>query len=198
MKHLGVSGLLSGLRDINDEKISLERVLNGGDDNPYFALFVMGLLSLIPTPAPIPVISNFFGILCCLVVFQILAGRRNAAIPRFLGNISLRKEVLDKVILKINPFFSKIEGVTRERLGFLLRGAMLYIVNIFLLITSLGMVAPIPLLSAVPSTAMIVATFGLLNNDGFLVIVGLVIGVLSVPMITKTLSYGLKFFLKLF
>ncbi|MDR2777622.1 MAG: exopolysaccharide biosynthesis protein, partial [Rickettsiales bacterium] len=171
MKYLGISGLLRELRELregDDEKISLERILNGGGENPYFALFLMALLSLIPTPAPIPVISNFFGILCCIIVLQILRGREKVVLPKFLGSISMKKQTLDRTIAKINPFFDRVERMTRERFNFIWDRALFYIVNILLLMISVAMVVPIPLLSAVPSTAMIVATFGLLNRDGLL------------------------------
>ncbi|MDR1494545.1 MAG: exopolysaccharide biosynthesis protein [Rickettsiales bacterium] len=198
MKYHGISGLLDGLRNLDSERVSLEQILNGKDGGgPYFALFIMALLSLIPTPAPIPVISNFFGILCCLIAFQILLGKKSLIIPKFLGKISIKKQTLNSILGKIGPFFHRIEKITREHLNFSASKSISYMIDIFLLVISITMVAPIPLLTMIPTIAMMVTTFGLLNNDGLFVILGLLIGTLSVFLIIETLSYGLKLILKL-
>ncbi|MDR1426095.1 MAG: exopolysaccharide biosynthesis protein [Rickettsiales bacterium] len=198
MKYSGISSVLNGLRDIREEKISLKKILDSDPASPYFTLFLMGLLSLIPTPAPIPIISNFFGILCCIVMFKIILGRKTAVLPKFLNKIFLKKQTLNKIIVKIGPFFSKIEKITRCRLNFLSSGSMPFVVNLSLLVVSIAMVMPVPLLSVVPSIAMIITTFGLLNNDGLLVMIGLAVGILSLPLIVKALGYALKFIRPMF
>jgi hypothetical protein len=112
--------------------------------------------------------------------------------PKFLGKIFVKKKTLDKIIVKIRPFFNRIEKITRERLNFSSSRTAAYAVNVLLLITSIAMLAPVPVLSMAPTVAMILATFGLLNGDGIFAVVGLVTGILSVPLLLKALSYSIK------
>ncbi|MDR3078623.1 MAG: exopolysaccharide biosynthesis protein [Rickettsiales bacterium] len=196
MKYPGISGLFARLGALEGERVSLDQILGDEEGGPHFALFILALFSLIPTPAPLPVISIFFGILCCLVLLRFILTRGNGSMPKFLGRISMKKKTLDSTIAKIEPFFRRIETITRRRLNFPASRVLSYLMSVFLLVIAIDMLTPIPLLNAVPTISMLVTTFGLLNGDGLLVAAGLLIGVLSVFLTVKALVYSAKLILK--
>lgn len=197
MKFSKIRKSLDELSHVDGERISLNQILNSGKDNLYFTLFLISLLSLIPTPAPFPIISNFFGLMGSVILCQLVCGKKNIFMPKFIGNIAMKKQTLCKIIAKIDPIVIKIEKITRERLNYFNNETVLFAVNIFLVLMSLNLMVPLPIISVFPSVAMIVIIFGLLNDDGLLVTIGFTIGFLSIFLTVKTLHICMKLILKL-
>ncbi|MDR2077900.1 MAG: exopolysaccharide biosynthesis protein [Rickettsiales bacterium] len=190
MKFIKISDSLDNLRYLDDEKISIEQILQDNHDNLYFVLFFMMALSLIPTPGPIPFISNFCGILGSLISFSLIRGKKTVYMPKFIARMAIAKRILGKIIEKINPIFIKIENGTRKRITFLNGKKSLRFLNWFIFLLSLDLIVPIPILTFMPSIAVILIVFGLLNDDGLITAAGILLGLLSLLTTVKIWLWG--------
>jgi hypothetical protein len=185
MKFIKISDSLENLRHLECEKISIKQILDNNCDNLYFVLFFMMTLSFIPTPGPTPFISNFFGILGSIVSFGIIRGKKSVYMPKYISKISIKKHILNKIIERINPIFIKIENKTKKRLSFMSGQRSLRLLNWFMLLLSLDLIVPIPVLTFIPALAVILIVFGILNDDGLLIVLGIALGLLSLLVTVK-------------
>ncbi|MDR2778378.1 MAG: exopolysaccharide biosynthesis protein [Rickettsiales bacterium] len=185
MGFLKISDSLGNLTCVDSERVSIGQILENNGDNLYFVLFFMMVLSLIPTPGPTPFISNFFGILGSMISLDIIRQKKKVYMPEFIRKISIKKHTLDVAIGKINPFLIRIERKTKRRFVFLNGEKLLRLLNWFILLLSLDLIIPIPVLTFIPSLAVILMIFGILNDDGLITTVGIAVGLLSLLVTIK-------------
>lgn len=165
------------------EKVKLEDILLLNEKNGnYFTILLVALLSMIPTPFPIPFVSIFFGSILILLIFQMLFGKTTKLyIPKSILNISFKKKMIEKVINKILPRVNGFElYVRRKDKSFEINKKFLFFVNLCLLFASIIIIIPIPLLSTVPSIAVMLICFGLINKSKIFINIGLFLVLLSV------------------
>jgi hypothetical protein len=179
MKTTGIGYLLEEIKKIDGERISLNQLVINSD-NKYLLLFFIAILSMIPTPAPVSIIACFFGLLGSVFCWQILWGRKTMILPKFLKDISISKKTIDAVIDKITPLFNKIDNISRKRQSYLFREIMQTPLHIVLLMLYLTVVVPLPLIGLLPSMAVILVLFGILNEDGLFVLLGLALGLVAI------------------
>lgn len=114
-----INKFLNKIRHIGDNKINIFDILEKNKNGSYFILFFITILTFIPTPAPIPIISSLISILCMILSFQIMINKNKIFLPKFFKNLSIKRKTLNKIIKIINPYLIKLESITKKRILFI-------------------------------------------------------------------------------
>ena len=188
---------IAKLDDKNCDKISIGDIVNKNPESKYFILFMLSILSIIPTPFPIPIVSILFGLFLIYLSIQLVIGKIVIKLPNFINNYGLKKDLVIKIVKKFIPITQKIENMTKNRLYFFKNRTVRIMLNIFILILSILVVIPIPLTSVFPAIAIILITFGIMNNDGLFVLLGIISSILTFGLFTLIFIFGKVFITKL-
>ena len=126
-------------------------------------------------PVSIPGVSIGFGLLIGLLAIG-LALNRMPWLPGRLLNRAVRCDRLARVLDRGGRFFRRIERVARPRLIPLTAGSVMNVVSCaVLLFGGLLMAMPlglVPLTNTLPALGVLFLSFGILERDGLLVLVG--------------------------
>jgi hypothetical protein len=154
-----------------------------------------GLLTLIfalPNIIPmIPGVSTISGVVIAVVGVQMLIGRHSPWLPAFVAEKSLPRSETVTMIDRTIPWILRLESFARPRAVFMTRGPMRALIGAMFLL--LGVILALPLSwigNFPPGVALVVMSVGFLEEDGALVALGHVIGIVA-TLIVLTLVGGL-------
>ena len=91
--------------------------------------------------------------------------------------------LLAGTVARARPFLKRIEFIAGPRLARLSEGVGLRIVGGLLAIPCASILVPLPLTNSVPGLGVTIAALGLIERDGLLIILGLVIGLAWVALL---------------
>ncbi|MFP8968153.1 exopolysaccharide biosynthesis protein [Pokkaliibacter sp. CJK22405] len=144
-------------------------------------LFIFTLPNLLPLG--IPGLSTLTGLPLLIVTWQMLLGREQPWLPDWIAKRSLATRDFHRLCRKICPWISKIEKLTRPRPPFA-RGkpgqcllALLAMVQVVILIL------PIPFGNLLPAWTLAVLALGMIEKDGVLLLLSVVLSVLSTTFV---------------
>ena len=188
-----MKNIINDIKNIikNDtEKITLKNIINNGANGQYLVLFVVTMLIMVP----IPILSTIFGIIDCIIAYQVLVDKKNIKLPKKLLNLSISKSSLTTVIEKVSFYINKIEFLTKNRLIFLTNKKF---VNTLIFVFSLLSVSPVPFLSIFAVSGILLVIFGYLNRDGLFVCFGILAGSINIIFQILFLILGKFLFVKI-
>ena len=182
--------------DERSEKVTLADILELAGERTFgFFLVLLAMPSALPVPAPgysIP-----FGILILSMAIQLVKGREEPWFPRWFRNGSVSLTKVQKLIKAAVPWLKRLENLSRPRFTYLCTsrpGRVLLGCAIALM--GLSMLIPLPLTNTLPAIGVFVIGFSLIEDDGFISIMGLTISfiaaVLSITLITAYFIGGLS------
>jgi hypothetical protein len=122
----------------------------------------------------IPGTSAPFGVLICLVSWQLLF-RRAIWIPKNIGRIHLSCSAVEKVKSKSLPWIVRLEAKIKPRWEICFKASIIRQLHVFIMMISgilLTAPIPIPLTNTFPAYAVLLLSIGILERDGMLVAVG--------------------------
>ncbi|MEO1672570.1 MAG: exopolysaccharide biosynthesis protein [Cyanobacteria bacterium J06631_2] len=173
--------------EARNEKVTLSEILNLAGERIFGFLFViLALPSALPVPAPgysIP-----FGIAMFFLAIQLVIGRDRPWLPAKIMNGSMPLKKVQGFIKRGNPWLQKIEALTKPRLSSIcttLPGQIL--IGIAIAIMSISMMIPIPGTNTLPAIGIFVTGFGLVEDDGVISLLGLIICALGLAVSTSIL-----------
>lgn len=134
-------------------------------------------------PIPLPGISVIFGIPLIVVSGQLLLGRRDAWLPRALARRSLAMADLALVVGRVLPRLRALERLVKPRLEWLTGDWAMLPVGAVCLLLAIVITLPIPLGHVLPGTAIVVLALGLLERDGVVVGLGLLLSLVAMAVI---------------
>ena len=176
------------------EKVKLEDVLLLNERNGnYFTILVVSILSMMPTPFPVPFVSMFFGAVLIVLSSQMLFGKKTELyIPKRILNITFKKNMLEVVINKVLPKINRFEIYVRRNGGVcnLDNSGILIIIHLCLLLLSIMVVIPIPLISAIPSISIMIMCFGLINKNKLFLVSGIFLTLISIIIMIMFYLFG--------
>jgi hypothetical protein len=149
-------------------------------------LLVLALPNLIPIPAP--GLSLILGAPLFLVTFQLMLGLKNPWFPSFISRRYIKTAQLKKVCNRIIPYMQKLEIIIEPRLIYLTTNTANRLIAIICLVLSLMIMMPIPFGNALPALAICLFAIGILQRDGYFIIAGLIITLLSATLIWAFLT----------
>jgi hypothetical protein len=107
---------------------------------------------------------------------QMAAGRPHPWLPKALHNRSFSIPAFEKVLARASKYVGFIERFATPRLKPVTGHAGARIVGALMLIPTASILVPLPSTNTVPGIGVAIAALGLIERDGFLVILGLLIG----------------------
>lgn len=175
----------------SEPRVRLRDILDLAGERTFGFLFVcLSLPSALPIPAPgysIP-----FGVVMLVLAVQLAMGRERPWLPEKWRDRSFELTQIQKVIKAGVPWLQRIEMISRPRLSAICKGRTGQLVlGIAIAILSISMISPLPLTNTAPAFSIFVMGFGLLDDDGFISIGGLTLGVVA---LTLSVAVHIAFF----
>lgn len=177
-----------------EDKITLQQILALAGERIFgFLLVILSLPSALPIPAP--GYSTPFGILIFLLAMQLIFGRKIPWLPEKMLKGSMKTTTARKFVEMGLPWLKRIEAITKPRLTYICTsyGGRIIIGGAIALM-AISMMIPIPGTNTAPAMGIFVTAFGMQEDDGFIVLAGLVIcliaGAVSASIIFATIWGG--------
>ncbi|MBT8471009.1 MAG: exopolysaccharide biosynthesis protein [Marinicaulis sp.] len=114
---------------------------------------------------------------------QMAAGRHHPWLPNALNKRRFSIGEFEKVVARGEKYIGWFEKLSRPRLGLLTNHTGARIVGAILLIPTASILVPLPSTNTIPGIGVAIASIGLIERDGVLVIIGLIIGLLWVALL---------------
>ncbi|MDJ0773589.1 MAG: exopolysaccharide biosynthesis protein [Mastigocoleus sp. MO_167.B18] len=172
--------------------VTLEDILQIAGDSVFGFLFVvLALPSALPLPAP--GYAAPFGVLIFILAIQFIIGRKKPWLPKKMANHRMKLETVQKFIKAGTPWLRRIEAITRPRLPYVcttIPGRL--IIGVAIALMSISMCIPIPLTNTLPAIGIFFVGFGLLEDDGFISLIGLVICLMGATLTSSIFIFGYK------
>jgi hypothetical protein len=149
------------------------------------------IIFAIPCVLPLPGISIVGGIPLMFFSAQMIMGYNSPWLPKWLGNKSINVKTLEKMLSNALPYIIKIEAILKPRLMFTNVKMYEKIVGVISLIFAIYITLPIIFGNSLPSIGICIMAFGLLNLDGIMIILGIIVGAVGVILASAVIFFGL-------
>lgn len=171
-------------------KVTLSDILNLAGERTFGFLFVLlSFPSALPIPAP--GYSTPFGLVMLLLAVQLIVGRRRPWLPKKWQGHAFERTQVQGVMKSGLPWLRRLESLSKPRLAHIctsLPGRV--VMGIAIALMSISMMIPIPGTNTLPAMGIFVTGFGLLDDDGFISLAGLVVCVMGGTLSTLILMFG--------
>lgn len=151
-------------------------------------LFLFAAPNAIPTP---PGTSALLGLPMIYLASQMML-RRQPWLPKFVAARSMRLSDFAALVNRAVPLLARAERMLRPRLSPLVSPVAEMAVGAFCLILAISVALPIPLGNMLPAFAVSILALGLLERDGLWVIIGTIIGALSLLVVSGVVWASIK------
>jgi len=178
-----LSGLLrSRMQALTGEPPTVGDLLQLLGDRSIAGLLLMLALPM-ALPVPAPGMSIPLGVAMVMVAAQMAIGRRHAWLPRFLLRRPLRRKIFERLSTAMIAVLVRMERFIKPRGKWMLPHWVAFPVGVVCLLLALLVALPIPLSNAMPGAAIVLLSLGLLERDGLVVWIGLLVSVLSIAAV---------------
>lgn len=150
-----------------------------------FLLLIFALPNTLPLG--IPGLSTLTGIPLALVALQMVLGMRVPYLPRWLAERSLRRKDFRRLIERTAPWLQRLERFMKPRwrvFGVLTAERW---TGAFCLLLAVVLALPIPFGNLLPAIGVALISLGLIEEDGALVGIGFVVGMVGMVLIWAVL-----------
>lgn len=156
--------------------MTIGEILDALDNRAFgLATLLFAIPSVIPMPPGVPTVV---GIALLIVSIQMVLGREDLWLPSLLSKRSFSRKALVDGFLKIKPQLGLIERFARPRLLFLTGRLATVLIGIVILIMAIVLILPLPPGGNFPpALACAVLGMGLVERDGLIILLGLVVTV---------------------
>jgi hypothetical protein len=152
-----------------------------------FVMLLLSLPAMIPIPGPFGLV---FGSALAIVALQFAFGVRSLWLPSLLRNRRIPARAFGSLQRYASPMLSKIERLVRPGRMKALTGRRLpYLLALPVFALAVAVALPIPFGNLAPVAAICVMAIGLVERDGLLVMLGLLL-TLGALSITVALLHG--------
>lgn len=136
------------------------------------------LLFALPSSVPfVYVLPQVLSLPMLALAGQMAAGRESPWLPRKMWERRFELAPIKAVIERCEPYTRWFEKIARPRLTAVTGRMGSRIIGALLLIPAFSILVPLPATNAVPAMGISVASLGLIERDGVLVILGLMVGI---------------------
>ncbi len=168
---------LLGNAEYEDNRVSWGAIMDVIGSRSFGPLLLLaGLFTVAPILGDIPGVPTMIGIFLILIVGQLLAGRKHFWLPKFLLNRSMAEEKLHKAVKWMKSPARFIDRLLQPRLGFLVGGAMKYVIAVICLAIALTMPAMelVPFSANLAGAALTAFGLALIADDGVLALIAMI------------------------
>lgn len=166
-----LSEVLSDLRTSDGERVSVGDIVGALRDRSFSPLMVI-------FAAPnvflfIPGSSFFTGLPLIALALQLILGRPDVWLPRFVSELSIARTSFSRIVTVSVPYIRRVERLARPRwwpTSFL---SAERIIGVATLILAVFLFLPIPFANGLPALSIIMLALGLSERDGYWLAAGL-------------------------
>lgn len=179
--------LLAAVRG-ESERVTVAEILDALDNRAFgLATLLFAIPSVIPMPPGVPTVV---GIALLIVSLQMVMGRQELWLPKFLSKQGFSRKSLVSGFEKIKPQLEFIEKFAKPRLLILTGKIATILIGVVILVMAVILILPLPPGGNFPpALACAVLGMALVERDGIIVIIGLAV--------TAAASVAAYFLLKL-
>ena len=170
--------------DQRGEHVTLIDILELAGERTFgFLLVLLSLPSALPIPAP--GYSVPFGIVIFLLAVQLIMGRIEPWFPKWFRDRSLSLGQVQGIIKAASPWLRRLERLSKPRYARICTSRPGRIVlGCAIALMGISMMIPLPLTNTLPAIGVFIIGFSLIEDDGFISIMGLTISLIAAILST--------------
>lgn len=175
-----ISELISRLsKDDSRETISIGEFLSAlGDRSFGLAILIFALPNALPVPG-IPGVSTILGLPIIFFGLQMLAGKEKLWLPSWLSRKSFSRRSFNKILAASVPYVQKMEKFLKPRLPRYTGKGAERLAGLIIVALAGILAIPLPAGNFLPGLGITILAFGLLEEDGAVILSGLIFGVIA-------------------
>lgn len=189
------SALINDIYNKNvEDNIKVGTLLKSIDSGGFALLnLIFSIILMIPLPPPIAIIA---GLIVMFLSFQMIIGMKEVWLPKIITEKSIKRTTLTVIVEKSTIYLYKLERFTRRRFTFVSNPITERIIGAFIFFLAGITLTPIVFANTIPGLAIILISFGMINKDGLMVIIGFIVGIFSIFVVWLMISVGLNVVMK--
>lgn len=167
--------------DERRERVSVSDLMRAMDARAVAALILLfALPNVVPTP---PGTSSVLGLPLLYLTAQMMLGKL-PWLPAIIADRSMTRSDFNAFVGRVTPLLARVERLLRPRLFFLTAPPSERIIGGIFFLLAIVLALPIPLGNMLPALAISLMALGVLERDGLWVIFGVLVGVLSMVIVS--------------
>jgi hypothetical protein len=176
-----VSQILDAISvDERRDRVSVSDLMQAMDARAVAALILLfALPNVVPTP---PGTSSILGLPLLYLTAQMMLGKL-PWLPAIIADRSMTRNDFGSFVGRVTPLLARAERLLKPRLLFLTAPKAEQVIGGFCLLLAIVLAMPIPLGNMLPAFAISLMALGVLERDGLWVIIGVVVGILSLAIV---------------
>ena len=171
-----------------EEGYTLREIFDRLDESAFGAgLFLLALPCCIPFLYGVP---QIVALPMMALALQMALGHEQPWLPDALGTRKIDRKGLTQMAAGGRKWLGWIERIVRPRFTVITGKRSERVIGLFLCVFCASILVPLPMTNTVPGFAVAIASFGLMQKDGLMVIAGLVIGTAWVSGLIGAVMFG--------
>jgi hypothetical protein len=148
-------------------------------------LVLLALPCAIPGP---PAVTSFLGLPLFLIALQMVAKRSVPWLPRRLRDYAVSQTALNRFVARALPWVVRMETFSKPRLEALTNGHAERLLGLLIALLALCIMIPLPLSNLPPGIAIVTLGFALIERDGVLLSIGLVVSAVALVIMVGVIQ----------
>jgi hypothetical protein len=148
----------------------------------------------IPGMLPIPGISTLVVIPTGTIAGQMIAGKKQIRLPKFILKRTVPRRSLAVAIHTILPILEKAEKVAKPRWQWASHPAAQRILGLFIFVLALAIAFPVPGFNVPQAISIFIIALGLVEKDGLTILIGVIAGLASLALLGGVVMGIFSFF----
>lgn len=177
------SAVLKALLENNsDDWFTVEQICAGlGTSSFGVSLLAFSIPEVVPIP--VPGISAIVALPTAVVSAQMIAGKKELRLPAWVLKRKIPRKALSAAIHAVLPALKRIEKGAKPRGRWVSNPLTQRLLGLFIFLLALFIALPIPGTNMPPAIAIFITSLGMVERDGLLICVGILIGLASMVLI---------------
>ena len=175
LEHKSASAVLRAvINAAKGDTITIGEIIDAFGERAFgFVLILFSLPNCVPAP---PGIAGIVGTPVLIFGIQMMLGHKHPWLPRFIKRRSVSVSKFKRLIDIAEPKLQWVESFCKPRLCPLFGPLGDRLVGLFAFLVALSVLIPFPGTNFPPSIALVIASIAIMEEDGYLLIVGYLIG----------------------
>lgn len=174
-------GILS--RNPGVKAFSVERIIRSiGAENVEASLMMFSLPGIVPIPKPAGVVA----LPTAALAYQLVSGKRQIRLPRYVLRKTVSRRALAVAIHAALPVLEATEKFVRPRWNWIHHPSARRAIGLFVFMLAVAIAFPLFGFSPLHATSIFVMALGMAEQDGLAVLIGAVVGLLSLAAVAAS------------
>lgn len=167
--------------DERRERVSVSDLMRAMDARAVAALILLfALPNVVPTP---PGTSSILGLPLLYLTAQMMLGKL-PWLPAIIADRSMTRSDFNTFVGRATPLLARAERLLRPRFLFITSAKGEQVIGGLCLVLAIVLALPIPLGNMLPAFAISLMALGVLERDGLWVVIGALVGALSMVIVS--------------